>query len=62
MDAMTEPLDLSHQLAGDVYRLVARTLRGLLPPPEDGTPEAEALRDRAAITRVCRHCIPSRRC
>ena len=52
MDAATDPLDLSYQLAGDVYRLVVHTLRGLLPPPEDDTPEAEALRDRAAITRV----------
>ena len=52
MDAATDPLDLSYQLAGDVYRLVVHTLRGLLPPPEDDSPEAEALRDRAAITRV----------
>jgi hypothetical protein len=32
--------------------VVVYTLRGLLPPPETDTPEAEARRDRAAIARV----------
>jgi hypothetical protein len=52
MDTQSQPADLSLQLPRDVYRVVVYTLRGLLPPPEADTPEAEARRDRAAIARV----------
>jgi hypothetical protein len=41
IDAAADPVDLSYQLAGDVYRLIVHTLRALLPPPEDETPEAD---------------------
>ena len=52
MDTQSQPADLSLQLPRDVYHVVVYTLRGLLPPPETDTPEAEARRDRAAIARV----------
>ncbi len=52
MDTQNPPPDLSLQLPRDVYHLVVHTLRGLLPPPETDTPEAEARRDRAAIAQV----------
>ena len=52
MDTQNQPPDLTLQLPRDVYHLVVFTLRGLLPPPETDTPEAEARRDRAAIARV----------
>ena len=52
MDTQSQPADLSLQLPRDVYHVVVYTLRGLLPPPETDTPEAEACRDRAAIARV----------
>ena len=52
MDTQSQPVDLSLQLPRDVYHVVVYTLRGLLPPPEADTPEAEARRDRAAIARV----------
>jgi hypothetical protein len=52
METQSQPADLSLQLPRDVYHVVVYTLRGLLPPPETDTPEAEARRDRAAIARV----------
>ena len=52
MDTQSQPADLTLQLPRDVYHVVVYTLRGLLPPPETDTPEAEARRDRAAIARV----------
>ena len=52
MDTQSQPPDLTLQLPRDVYHVVVYTLRGLLPPPETDTPEAEARRDRAAIARV----------
>ena len=52
METQSQPPDLSLQLPRDVYHVVVYTLRGLLPPPEADTPEAEARRDRAAIARV----------
>ena len=52
METQSQPPDLTLQLPRDVYHVVVYTLRGLLPPPETDTPEAEARRDRAAIARV----------
>jgi hypothetical protein len=51
MDTENQPPDLTLQLPRDVYHL-AFTLRGMLPPPETDTPEAEARRDRGAIALV----------
>jgi hypothetical protein len=52
MDTQNQPPDLTLQLPRDVYHLVVFTLRGMLPPPETDTPEAEARRDRGAIALV----------
>ena len=52
IDTQNQPPDLTLQLPRDVYHLVVFTLRGMLPPPETDTPEAEARRDRAAIALV----------
>ena len=52
METQNQPPDLALQLPRDIYYLVVYTLRGMLPPPETDTPEAEARRDRAAIALV----------
>ena len=51
MHTENQPPDLTLQLPRGVYHLVF-TLRGMLPPPETDTPEAEARRDRGAIALV----------
>jgi len=52
MDQFAQHPDLTLQLPRDTYWLVVHNLRGLLPPPDDETPEALAHRDNAAIAHV----------
>jgi hypothetical protein len=47
-----EPIDLSLQLPRSTYWQLLHMLRGMLPDPEDDTPEALAHRDHAAIAQV----------
>jgi hypothetical protein len=61
MDTQNQPTDLGLQLPRDVYHLVVFTLRGMLPPPETDTPEAEARRDRGAIALVASMLPPTAR-
>jgi hypothetical protein len=51
-DPAPEPTDLSLQLPRSTYRQLLHMLRGMLPDPEDDTPEALAYRDHAAIAQV----------
>jgi len=51
-DPAPEPTDLSLQLPRSTYWQLVHMLRGMLPDPEDGTPEALAHRDHAAIAQV----------
>ncbi len=54
MDIATEPQppDPAVQLHREIQRRAADTLRGMLPPPIDDTPEARAIRDHAALAEV----------
>ena len=51
-DQAPEPTDLSLQLPRSTYWQLVHMLRGMLPDPEDDTPEALAHRDHAAIAQV----------
>ena len=51
-DQAPEPTDLSLQLPRSTYWQLMHMLRGMLPDPEDDTPEALAHRDHAAIAQV----------
>jgi hypothetical protein len=48
----SEPLDLRLQLPRDVYCQLVHNLRTALPPPIPNTPEAETLRENAAMADV----------
>ena len=45
MDQFDQRPDLTLQLPRDTYWVIVHNLRGLLPPPDDATPEALAHRD-----------------
>ena len=51
-DPAPEPTDLTLQLPRSTYWQLLHMLRGMLPDPEDDTPEALAYRDHAAIAQV----------
>jgi hypothetical protein len=50
--SLPPPPDIDHQLELEILREAADTLRHMLPPPIDDTPEARLLRDHVAIAKV----------